>query len=170
LTLAPQESTVVAFAIVGGTGLDELKTNMASAQTKYDCMCTSIEEEDEEVSLPDRFSLFQNYPNPFNPATTIAFELRTQSQALAHTVPPGGDEEALAPQREQASRVFASLKIYNIRGQLVKTLIEDELTPGRYQITWDGTDGSGEKVASGVYLYRLKTSQSQTTRRMILLK
>jgi subtilisin family serine protease len=168
--LSPQESTVVAFAIVGGTGLDELMTNMVSAQTKYDCMCTNMEEEDEEVSLPERFSLFQNYPNPFNPATTIAFELRAQSQALASTVPPGGDEEALAPQREQASKVFASLKIYNIRGRLVKTLIEDELTPGRYQVTWDGTNGSGEKVASGVYLYRLKTSHSQTTRRMILLK
>jgi flagellar hook assembly protein FlgD len=49
-------------------------------------------------------------------------------------------------------------------------LIDNELSPGRYEFTWDGTDGNGKKVASGVYLYRLKTPQSKLTRRMILLK
>ena len=52
----------------------------------------------------------------------------------------------------------------------MKTLIENELSPGRYELAWDGRDENGEKVASGVYLYRLKTPQSQITRKMMLLK
>jgi flagellar hook assembly protein FlgD len=52
----------------------------------------------------------------------------------------------------------------------VKTLIDKGLSPGRYEFIWDGTDENGEKVASGVYLYRLKTPQSQITSKMILLK
>jgi len=71
---------------------------------------------------------------------------------------------------EVISRVHTSLKIYNIRGQLVRTLIEDELSPGKHEVIWDGKDERGKKVTSGVYLYRLKTPKSQTTRKMILLK
>jgi flagellar hook assembly protein FlgD len=66
--------------------------------------------------------------------------------------------------------VNISLKIYNIRGQLVKTLFEGKLSEGRYEVTWDGKDESGATVASGVYLYRLKTAQGVITRKMILLK
>jgi subtilisin family serine protease len=168
--LASEESTVVAFAIVGGTHLDELKANISSAQAKYECMCTGIEEENEDNNLPEHFSLSQNFPNPFNPATTIIFELKPEYQGSNLSFPPRGDDKILMPQKEEVSRVYTSLNIYNIRGQLVKTLIEDELLPGRYEVTWDGTDEDGKRVASGVYLYRLKTKTSQTTRKMILLK
>ncbi|KPK99845.1 MAG: hypothetical protein AMJ91_06100 [candidate division Zixibacteria bacterium SM23_73_3] len=168
--LAPEESTVVAFAVVGGISLDELKDNISSAQAKYECMCTGIEAEDEDVTLPEQFSLSQNFPNPFNPSTTIIFELKPEYQVSNIPLPPGKKPESLTPQMEQITRVLVSLKIYNVRGQLVKTLIEDDLAPGRYEVIWDGTDEGGEKVASGVYLYRLKTPKSQTTRKMILLK
>ncbi len=147
--LSPQESTVVAFGVVGGTGLDELRSNIASAQTRYECMRTSMEEQNENNTLPGHFSLGQNFPNPFNPSTTIAFELRPEYQI---------------------SHIHASVKIYNLRGQLVKTLIDGQLPPGRYEVIWDGTDYGGKKVASGIYLYTLKTPQGQTTRKMILLK
>ncbi|NIM99563.1 MAG: hypothetical protein GTO24_16270 [candidate division Zixibacteria bacterium] len=53
---------------------------------------------------------------------------------------------------------------------MVKTLIDGQLPPGRYEVIWDGTDYGGKKVASGIYLYTLKTPQGQTTRKMILLK
>ena len=147
--LCPQESTVVAFAVVGGTGLDELRTNIASAQIRYECMCTSMGEQNQNNIRPGHFSLGQNFPNPFNPSTTIAFELRPEYQV---------------------SEIHASVKIYNLRGQLVKTLIDALLPPGRYEVIWDGRDCGGKKVASGIYLYSLKTSQGQTTRKMILLK
>ncbi|MCK4403673.1 MAG: S8 family serine peptidase [candidate division Zixibacteria bacterium] len=168
--LALEESTVVAFAIVGGESLDELKANISSAQAKYECMCTGIEAENEDNNLPEHFSLDQNFPNPFNPATTIAFELKPGYQVSNIPFPPRKNDESFMPQMEQILSVYTSLKIYNIRGQLVKTLIEDELPPGRYEVIWDGTDENGKKVASGVYLYRLRTETSQTTRKMILLK
>jgi hypothetical protein len=170
ITLAPQESAEVAFAIVGGQGLDNFQANVAAAQVKYGCLCTGTEDEEEESTLPERFSLGQNYPNPFNPATTIAFDLGPEYEPLTYSQQPGADNEPQVPQDAQILSIPTSLRIYNLRGQLVKTLIEDELSPGRYELTWDGTDENGEKVASGLYLYRLNTPKSQITRRMILLK
>ncbi|UCB51570.1 MAG: S8 family serine peptidase [Candidatus Zixiibacteriota bacterium] len=170
ITLAPQESTEVAFAIVGGMGLDQFQANITAAQVKYGCLCTGTEDEEEENVLPERFSLGQNYPNPFNPSTTIAFDLTPEYEPSETSQQPGAENEPEVPQKEQILSIRTSLKIYNLRGRLVKTLIEDELSPGRYELTWDGSNEEGEKVASGVYLYRLKTPQSQTTRRMVLLK
>ncbi len=151
--LAPNQEKTVAFAIVAAGSLDELKANVAAARAKYECMCTGIEDEEEE-NLPESFSLGQNYPNPFNPATNIRYTVGSSRMEAAGN----------------GSLVSASLKIYNIRGQLVKTLVDRKLSPGRYEVVWDGTDDSGDRVASGVYLYRLTAGHNQTTRRMILLK
>ncbi|MFH1336745.1 MAG: S8 family serine peptidase, partial [Candidatus Zixiibacteriota bacterium] len=170
LTLASQESTVVAFAVVGGTGLSELVSNLSSAKAKYDCMCTGIEDDEDKPNLPSRFILSQNYPNPFNPVTTIAFELKPENSVTGASLSPEKNNGSFKPQAEQFSSIPVSLRIYNIRGELVKTLLEEDLTPGRYEFTWDGTGQNGEKVASGVYLYNLQTPQSQTSRKMILLK
>jgi len=170
LTLSSQESTVVAFAVVGGTGLNELITNLSSAKAKYDGMCTGIEDDEEKPNIPSRFILSQNYPNPFNPVTVIAFELKPENPIAGASLSPEKNNESFKPQAEQFSSIPVSLRIYNIRGELVKTLLEDDLSPGRYEFTWDGTGQNGEKVASGVYLYNLQTPQSQTSRKMILLK
>ncbi len=86
----------------------------------------------------------RNYPNPFNPTTTIAFEIPSTSDV--------------------------SLKIYNIKGQLVKELINGRLTPGSYKTEWDGKDQTGNQAASGVYFYRLMTSGKCITSKMLLLK
>lgn len=88
--------------------------------------------------------LFNNYPNPFNPETVITFQL------------------------QQESRV--SLEIFNVRGQKVKTLINDNIMPGLHQVVWDGTDQTGEKVSSGIYLYRLIAGKYNNTKKMILIK
>ena len=90
------------------------------------------------------FSLAQNYPNPFNPVTSIAFTLPS------------------------AQRV--QLWIYDARGKLVKRLVDRTGAPGPNQVTWDGTNGSGAKVASGVYYYQLAAGDLQQTRKMVLLK
>ena len=93
------------------------------------------------------FGLGPNYPNPFNSLTTICY-----------TVPSTG----------QLSLV--TLKVYNIKGQLVKKLVEKEQESGRYTITWDGRDERGNKLASGVYLYQLRIGGRSETRRMLYLK
>lgn len=93
---------------------------------------------------PKATHLMQNYPNPFAPATTISFGLRE----------PG----------------YASLEVYDVSGRLVRVLIDRALEAGIYRETWDGRDAAGEKAASGVYFYRLKTESFEKTRKMILLR
>jgi hypothetical protein len=89
--------------------------------------------------------LHANYPNPFNPSTTISFDL-----------PAAG---------------IASLSIYNLRGQLVKTLLDrSQQASGRHFLNWDGNDALGRKVSSGVYLYRLTFDGQIQTRRMLMMK
>lgn len=89
--------------------------------------------------LPTKFDLFQNYPNPFNPTTTIGFNVA------------------------KASHV--SLKIYNILGQLVATLVDREMHPGSYQFNFNAAS-----LSSGVYFYRINAGNYNSTKKMILLK
>ena len=93
---------------------------------------------------PKEYSLHQNFPNPFNPVTTIKFDL-----------PGSGD---------------VVLKIYNILGQEVKTLVNKRMDSGFHSIIWNGTNDTGIKVASGMYLYRLRAGDYVKTRKMIFLK
>ncbi|MDH4222589.1 MAG: cohesin domain-containing protein, partial [candidate division Zixibacteria bacterium] len=102
-------------------------------------------------TLPGTYGLNQNFPNPFNPVTTIPFSLKTRDLNSSGYIP-------------------ASLKIYNIKGQLVKTLFEEEKLAGDYSIIWDGKDTSGNEVASGIYFYRLKALDYSETKKMILLR
>lgn len=111
---------------------------------------TAVVEEPTEP-LPKEFALSQNYPNPFNPSTTIPFTVKG-SQFTVH------------------SPVSTTLKIYNIRGQLVKTLVDEEKAPGNYKIIWDGKDNSGKEVASGIYFYQLRTADYTSSKKMVLLK
>ncbi|KPJ58770.1 MAG: hypothetical protein AMJ46_13650 [Latescibacteria bacterium DG_63] len=99
-----------------------------------------------KVALPKAFALSQNFPNPFNPQTTIAFDI------------PEGKE------------VNVRLNVYNMRGQLVRTLVNEFKSEGSYQIQWDGTDNYGRRVSSGVYFYRITTGEFSQTRKMVILK
>jgi hypothetical protein len=94
---------------------------------------------------PKVFSLAQNFPNPFNPATRIKFTLPKKSHV--------------------------SLKIYNVAGQLVKTLRDDVMDVGSHEVTWDGTNNIGSSVASGVYFYKMKAGADyENVKKMILLR
>ena len=104
---------------------------------------TDVDDPDNGV-LPKTHRLSQNYPNPFNPETVIGFALSAGSEV--------------------------SLCVYNALGQRVKTLVEEDLPVGEHTVTWDGTDDSGNRVASGVYLYRLKADGFVESRKMMLLK
>jgi hypothetical protein len=96
---------------------------------------------------PAKFYLTQNTPNPFNPSTTIRY-----------SVPSGTDF------------VHVRMDIFNIAGQLVKTVVNEYQKTGSYQAVWDGTDDQGMKVSSGVYCYRLLVGSLSETRRMTLLE
>jgi len=85
-----------------------------------------------------------NYPNPFNPDTTIRF-----------SVPSDG-------------RVIVT--IYNIKGQRVKQLLNEQVVAGRYAVVWDGIDHTGNPCSSGVYFYKLRTNSKTLVRKMLMLK
>ncbi len=97
-----------------------------------------------ENNIPNNFSLSQNYPNPFNPETTIGYAL-PKSSAI-------------------------SLKIYNLAGQLVKTLVDGNQEAGYNSVVWDGTNDNGKSVASGIYIYSLINNESVITKKMLMIK
>lgn len=95
-------------------------------------------------SVPGSFALAQNYPNPFNPSTEIAFDLPAASNV--------------------------ELSIYNVLGQEVRTLLNASMEAGNHSVTWDGRDGRGSQVSSGVYFYRITAGSFNATKKMLLLK
>ncbi|MCK4652892.1 MAG: carboxypeptidase regulatory-like domain-containing protein [Candidatus Cloacimonetes bacterium] len=102
--------------------------------------------------VPGVFALNQNYPNPFNPTTTISF-------SVAQNAMSGSDGSQ-----------FVNLEIYNIKGQKVKTLIDDVLPPGNHSIVWDGKNDNNENVSSGIYFYRITASDFKDTKKCVMLK
>ncbi|MBT4292737.1 T9SS type A sorting domain-containing protein, partial [bacterium] len=94
--------------------------------------------------IPSRTKLGNNYPNPFNPLTTISFTL---------------------PERQQVT-----VAVYAIDGSLVRTLVDGVMDGGSHLVQFDGRDNRGAKIASGAYLYRLKTADKTTVRRMMLVR
>ena len=113
------------------------------------------------VSLPTEYALEQNYPNPFNATTVIRYSLPVDRQGQS------GDGGARA---RTTSTSYVSLKVYNILGQVVRTLVDEPQAPGYYSVRWDGRDNAGEELASGIYIYRIRAGEFTQTRRMILLK
>ncbi len=100
--------------------------------------------EDKNSQLITDYKLFQNYPNPFNPTTVISYQLPKSS--------------------------FVTIKIYDVLGRLVKTLVSQNQSKGKFQASWNGTDEFGNKIATGIYLYRIQSDNFISTRKMLLLK
>jgi len=107
-----------------------------------------IDKDEETGIIPKGFELLQNYPNPFNSSTTIRYHLSAVSGQLS----------------------AVSLKIFNLLGQEVRTLVDKRQSAGYYQVLWNGRDNSGKDVSSGIYFYRLKAGDFVQTRKMVLLK
>ena len=103
-----------------------------------------VDDGDNEWSLPPDFRLEQNYPNPFNPATTIEYSL--------------------------PKRGHVKIEIFNLVGQKVRTLVDEYKLAGNYCITWDGTDTSGNPLASGIYFCRLRAGDHVQAKKMLLIK
>ena len=105
---------------------------------------TAVASADDGSVLPSKYALFQNYPNPFNPSTQISFDV---------------------PKAE-----FITLRVYNLLGQDVKTIVSRSMTPGRYTIEWNGNDMLNNDVASGVYFYELRGESFLSRKKMLLIR
>jgi hypothetical protein len=126
-------------------GYDSTQVSTDSLAKLINATATYVRDiSDQIATLPKKFELNQNFPNPFNANTQIRF-----------SVP-------------KASHV--KLEVYDILGRKVKTLADENMTAGYKQVVWDGKNQSGDKVASGVYFYRIKATDFTTTKRMVLLK
>ncbi len=105
---------------------------------------SKIEESENLRAVPDKLILYDNYPNPFNPVTTIRFGLPEDSKV--------------------------TLTIYSPTGEQVTTLVNKHLPAGYHQVQWDGTNAAGISVASGIYIYEMKTGQQRLVKKMLLAK
>ncbi|MCK4695639.1 MAG: T9SS type A sorting domain-containing protein, partial [Candidatus Cloacimonetes bacterium] len=98
----------------------------------------------EDYTIVNSSRLIGNFPNPFNPVTTIQFTAEDAENA--------------------------EIIIYNIKGQKIKTLVDEKLDAGYHSVVWDGKDDTGKPVASGIYFYKLQTKKDSSMKKMILLR
>jgi len=96
------------------------------------------------MEVPTSFTLSQNYPNPFNPQTAINYQL--------------------------AKKCVVFIKIYNLLGHEVRTLVNEHQSAGNYSLVWDGHDNIGRSVSSGVYVYRIAAGEFSEVRKMVLMQ
>jgi len=99
---------------------------------------------DNPSGLAKMFTLDQNYPNPFNALTTINYQIATQTKV--------------------------SISIYDITGRIINTVVNDNKSPGKYSVIWNGRNTYGKPLASGIYFYQIETDSFIKTRKMLLVK
>ncbi|MDH4070395.1 MAG: T9SS type A sorting domain-containing protein [Ignavibacteria bacterium] len=136
----------VTFAVVAGDDLAGVQANAdgAAAKAKAVGWIVSTGVDGGVAEIPVEFDLVQNYPNPFNPTTTIQYSLKEQANVV--------------------------LKVYDILGKEVRTLINEEQGAGVRQVVWDGKNNTGAQVASGMYIYRIQANDFVSTMKMLLMK
>jgi hypothetical protein len=133
------------------TALGQTMTTIAKILDMYnnklltpECLYEPEMAENELNETGEEGLVLGNYPNPFNPITQIRFSIPENN--------------------------FVSLKVYNSVGQLVRTLVNENLNKGFHNYEWNATDDSGNKLSSGIYLYRLQAGELVQTHKMILMK
>ena len=137
------------FTIVNipGTSLNPELLNVVCSYPSQDSPATvntTVASADEGSILPSEYALFQNYPNPFNPSTQITFDVPTSEVVM--------------------------LRVYNLLGQDVQTLINKSMAPGRYTVEWNGNDMLTNDVASVVYFYELRGETFISRKKMLLIR
>lgn len=123
------------------TTINDIRFNKES---KYQRLNQLLNPEDTGMTPIPKALFVQNYPNPFNPSTTLQFGLKQDSKVR--------------------------INIYNIKGQKVKTLINENLPAGVHNVLWDGKDNTRSEVSSGVYFYNIETNHGSITRKMLMIK
>ena len=99
---------------------------------------------EEDKILPFRFALYQNYPNPFNPITTIDYEM--------------------------ARDEFVSIFVYDLMGRRIKTLVNKVNAPGRYSVSWNGTNDDSKLLSTGMYFYKMRAEGFESVKKLMLIK
>jgi hypothetical protein len=115
---------------------------MAEAGTPVDVTYTGMGRVEAEPKYA--FGMSQNYPNPFSPNTSISYSLPVEGPV--------------------------KVNVYDASGRLVRTLVDETQSPGRYRIDWDGMNDDGQKVAAGIYFIRYETNGRATTKKSVMLK
>jgi hypothetical protein len=107
-------------------------------------LSTGVQDARVTEQAPTSFKLLPNYPNPFNPSTTIVYEIAVMSDV--------------------------TVRIFDLKGSLIKELLHEAQTQGRHQVSWDGTDNTRAQVSSGVYFSVVRCGEQVLSRRLILIK
>jgi hypothetical protein len=132
-TLGPGATKVVAFALVAGdSSLANIQQNADAAKGRWHTIAGTVGIEDNNAASPLTYQLAQNYPNPFNPSTTLQFQVPTRS--------------------------FVSLKVFDVLGRELATLVNEPRQAGTYSVTWDASG-----LPSGVYFYQLRAADASTS-------
>jgi len=118
-------------------------TDITNPELYINQLNNSVLDVEAETKLPTEFSLSDNYPNPFNPSTKISFTIPNVGTGLALSV----------------------LKVYDVLGNEIATLVDEHLEAGKYEVTFDASN-----LASGIYLYRIQAGSFVETKKMILIK
>jgi serine protease len=141
----------VAFSLSAGIDLNSLQNSVVNSRAKYKSVITDVLKDNSE--LPTEFSLSQNYPNPFNPSTTIQYSI------------PVGTSRDL-------SATNVTLKIYDILGREVATLVNKNQKAGNYEVKFNASTSSStaNELTSGIYFYRIVAGKFVDTKKLILLK
>ncbi|MCB9504414.1 MAG: T9SS type A sorting domain-containing protein [Deferribacteres bacterium] len=171
-----QELALIRFAVIGTAEqvsplvIDILPGHTALVTTDYTEISSDFitvtpgqifvqkpsEVKEAERNLPTKFSMQQNYPNPF--CKSLGFpQLSDANTVIEYTIPVGED-------------VQVTLKIYNIKGQLVGTLVNTKHGTGVYKVMWNGQNELGQTLPSGVYLYEIEAGHFRQVKRLILLR
>ncbi len=151
-TFAAGDTQEIWYAMIGGEGV----SNLAAKDTviRYAQLIRTMFHEDMNARTlgisdcqsgrPSVFTLYKNYPNPFNPTTSIRYQLNQPGKVI--------------------------LRIYNVLGQEVRTLVNKNQQAGKHEIQWDGRDNHGNMVSSGIYMYRLESGSQVKTMKLMFLK
>ena len=154
--IADADDAIAAYSLPAGirpnSALGQTMTSIAKILDMYNNRLLTPEclQEEEAVAASQVNTqsvegiVLENYPNPFNPVTQIRFSIPENN--------------------------FVTLKVYNAVGQLVRTLVNENLDKGYHSIEWNATDESGNKLSSGIYLYRVQAGDQVQTSKMILMK
>jgi len=120
--------------------------NTNEVETAIEQALNSTDITNDDLANPSQFSLKQNHPNPFNPQTTISFQLNNTSP------------------------LEVRLLIYDLLGKNIKTLVNNKLSAGSYQVKWDGLNSNGKQVISGIYYYELQVGNQKLVKKMSLVR
>ena len=144
------QTVIYSLNYISGNSVNEIHTNMqiTTNDPLHPIVTIPVNlsplANDDNVNIPYVTALQKNYPNPFNPETTIHYSLR------------------------EAGPV--KIEVYNIKGQLVRYLVNELKNAGNYTVIWNGKDEQGKNVSSGIYFYRMQTKNYSATQKMMLMK